>query len=59
MQFKKVSCPKCGRTISHYLSGTDSIYRNICPKCKETVVIYSAGKTVIITEISIELKINF
>lgn len=62
MEFKKVSCPNCQRTLSHYISGTDSVYRNTCPKCKNTVLIYSAGKTAIFNTsaiLSIELQINF
>lgn len=59
-EFKKVSCPKCGRTVSHYLGGNDSIYRSICPKCKTAFVIYSAGKTALYTtEIKIEFEIKF
>ena len=58
--FKKVSCPACGRTVSHHLGGTDSVYRNTCPKCKAVFVIYSAGQTALFTtEIRIELKIEF
>jgi hypothetical protein len=58
-EFEKVICPKCSRTISHYIkgSGTDSVYRNVCPRCGETVIIYSAGKTAL-AEPSILLKIE-
>lgn len=60
-EFKKVICPFCNRTLSHYIegSGTDSVYRNICPKCGKTVIIYSAGQTALVESISIEIKINF
>jgi len=62
IEFEKVACPNCGRTISHYIkgSGMDSIYRNICIECRKVVWIYSAGKTalsekMILTEIEINI----
>lgn len=57
--FEKVSCPKCGRTISHYIKGYDSIYRNTCHKCKAIVIIYSAGKTVEMIETETKINIKF
>jgi ribosomal protein S27E len=62
MEFDKVKCPYCGRTISHYIkgSGTDSIYRNTCPKCGKVIIVYSAGKTILCsTEFKIEIEIKF
>lgn len=64
-QFKKVTCPDCGRVLAHYIegSGTDSIYRVVCPRCgnaNKTVIIYSAGQTAIEKpEIKIEINITF
>jgi ribosomal protein S27E len=62
MEFEKVVCPNCKRTISHYAkdSGTDSVYRSTCQRCGKTILVYSAGKTALCTtEIKIELKIEF
>lgn len=62
IDFAKVICPNCQRTISHYLGGTDSIYRTNCPRCKSIVVIYSAGKTALLTNevmARIKIEINF
>lgn len=66
MEFEKVKCPACGRTITHYIkgSGTDSVYRSACPKCGKPVIIFSAGKTVLAEEImqiqtTIEIKIEY
>jgi ribosomal protein S27E len=66
MEFEKVKCPACGRTITHYIkgSGTNSVYRSGCPKCGKTVIIFSAGKTVLANEktyfeTTIEIKIEY
>ncbi|MFW9969301.1 MAG: hypothetical protein ACFFDF_03810 [Candidatus Odinarchaeota archaeon] len=62
MNYKKVVCPDCGRTIAHYLSGENSIYKVVCPKCgsktKHTIIIYSAGKTAIQRSITTKIEFN-
>ena len=59
-EFKKVKCPACGRTVSHYLGGVGAVYRNVCPKCHATFIIYSAGRTAVFNaELKIEIEIKF
>jgi translation initiation factor 2 beta subunit (eIF-2beta)/eIF-5 len=60
---EKVHCPDCGRVITHYIGGHDSVYSIVCPRCggktKHIIIIYSAGKTAVSTETKIEINIKF
>ena len=62
MEFDIVKCPRCGRTLAHYIkgSGTDSVYRVTCPRCedKEPIIIFSAGKTAVVKAIETIIEIN-
>lgn len=58
MDYKKVKCPDCGRTLAHYLEGDNSRYKLICQRCKNKILIYSAGKTALLIETKIEIEIS-
>jgi len=44
-EYDCVKCPNCNRTIAHYISGCNAVYRIKCQKCSMLIGVYSAGQT--------------
>lgn len=46
MEHKPVKCPKCKKTLTHYIEG-HATYEQKCDRCKSVIKIFSAGQTAV------------